>query len=99
MFIFNIFEQFSIEIYSSCIIPCGLNFVFLSVIWSSRHNIFIYNKLENLLIILFNFVCKKPKNKVFVKKYSFYIFVYIFAFLHRIIGVSEPGVIVPMWDS
>ena len=99
MFIFNIFEQFSIEIYSSVIIPCGLNFVFLSVIWSSRHNIFIYNKLENLLIILFNFVCKKPKNKVFVKKYSFYIFVYIFAFLHRIIGVSEPGVIVPMWDS
>jgi len=56
----------------------------------SVKSIFIYNKFEKLLIILFNFVCNNIKNSMFIKKYSFILLIYtvfLFLFLSNIVGM------------
>jgi len=103
MFLFNPLEQFSIELYSSYLLQSIgvlsatslskiILFNFLLVIFClySVKDVFICNKFQKLVILLFNFVCINVKNSVVVKKYSFILLIYsifLFIFLSNLIGM------------
>ena len=102
MLIFDPLEQFSIELYSSLLnnlnagsfSSIGLMtlcvWFLISFCYYSLNSVFILNKLQKGIFLLFQFVLSLLKDSVSVKKYSFILLFYstfLFIFLSNILGM------------
>ena len=102
MLIFDPLEQFSIELYSSffnklffsSFSSIGLMAVFVCVLvlifYYSLNTVFILNKFQKSIFILFQFILGNLKDSLAIKKYSFILIffsTFLFIFISNILGM------------
>jgi ATP synthase subunit 6 len=103
MFLFDPLEQFSIDIYSSYLfrniginssinlqLVILFNFICLFFFIYSNKSIFIHNKFQKIIVLLFHFISTTLKDSVSIKKYSFILLLYtifLFIFISNILGM------------